>query len=65
MGGVPPFFQRTVTTLSSPLGVPSSWPGLGTSLPTIFAARALDGFFCGNMGATGPEMEIPDWGRTK
>ena len=26
-------------------------PGLGTSLPTIFAARALDGFFCGNMGA--------------
>ena len=36
---------------SSFLG-PSS-PGLGTSLPTIFAARALDGFFCGNMGATG------------
>ncbi|CAJ1414447.1 unnamed protein product [Effrenium voratum] len=26
--------------------------GLGTSLPTIFAARALDGFFCGNMGVT-------------
>ena len=24
--------------------------GLGTTLPTIFAARALDGFFCGNMG---------------
>jgi len=26
--------------------------GLGTSLPVIFAARALDGFFCGNMGVT-------------
>ncbi|CAL1164714.1 unnamed protein product, partial [Cladocopium goreaui] len=26
--------------------------GLGTSLPTIFAARALDGFFCGNIGVT-------------
>ncbi|CAK9045183.1 unnamed protein product [Durusdinium trenchii] len=26
--------------------------GLGTTLPTIFAARALDGFFCGNMGVT-------------
>ena len=29
-------------------------PGLGTSLPVIFAARALDGFFCGNMGAPRP-----------
>lgn len=26
--------------------------GLGQSLPVIFAARALDGFFCGNMGVT-------------
>ena len=26
--------------------------GLGKSLPVIFAARALDGFFCGNLGVT-------------
>ncbi|CAE7672756.1 ZIFL2 [Symbiodinium pilosum] len=26
--------------------------GLGQSMPVIFAARALDGFFCGNMGVT-------------
>ncbi|CAJ1342706.1 unnamed protein product [Effrenium voratum] len=26
--------------------------GLGESLPVIFFARALDGFFCGNMGVT-------------
>ena len=26
--------------------------GLGKSMPVIFAARALDGFFCGNMGVT-------------
>jgi len=26
--------------------------GLGKSLPVVFAARALDGFFCGNIGVT-------------
>merc|ERR1719188_1497091 len=26
--------------------------GLGTNLTTVFVARALDGFFCGNMGVT-------------
>lgn len=26
--------------------------GLGTNLTTVFIARALDGFFCGNMGVT-------------
>lgn len=30
--------------------------GLGKTMPTIFAARALDGFFCGNMGAPRPYM---------
>ena len=40
---------------SQKLGDGSSlWSGLETALPTIFATRALGGFFCGNMGAAAP-----------
>ena len=34
------------------IGLYRPWKKPGTSLPMAFAARALDGFFCGNLGVT-------------